>query len=136
MSVPAGPGQAERGQGQTQCAAHPSGRFEALLWGLWPFLCALTQLGPFGRGNEEPVFCLKRQQLTNMREVGRNHLRFTVQDDGTSINGIGFNLGHYQGEAKKGLVDLAFTLRFNTFRGSDRWEMQLKDLRPTAGDNF
>ena len=95
------------------------------------FLAAYSRLAPFGRGNEEPVFCMKRQKLVNMRQVGRNHLRFTVQNNGRFINGIGFNLGYHLPLAQDNLMDLAFTLRLNTFRGNDSWEMQLLDLKPS-----
>jgi single-stranded-DNA-specific exonuclease len=96
------------------------------------FLAAYNRLAPFGRGNEEPVFCMKRQKLVNIREVGRNHLRFTVQNNGRFINGIGFNWGHQLPLAQNNLVDLAFSLRLNTFRGNDSWEMQLLDLKASS----
>jgi single-stranded-DNA-specific exonuclease len=96
------------------------------------FLAAYSRLAPFGRGNEEPVFCLKRQKLVNMREVGKNHLRFTVENNGRFINGIGFNLGHHLPMAQKNLMDLAFSLRLNTYRGNDSWELQLLDLKASS----
>jgi single-stranded-DNA-specific exonuclease len=95
------------------------------------FLASYDKLAPFGRGNEEPVFSMKNQRLVNMREVGNNHLRFTVQDNSTLIHGIGFNLGHHLPLAQKNEMDLAFSLRFNTFRGSDSWELRLIDLKPS-----
>jgi hypothetical protein len=70
-----------------------------------------------------------------MRKVGNNHLRFTVQDNGRFIHGIGFNLAHHLPVAQKSMMDLACTLRFNTYRGSDSWEIQLIDLRLSRPEN-
>ncbi|MDX1776283.1 MAG: single-stranded-DNA-specific exonuclease RecJ [Desulfobulbales bacterium] len=100
------------------------------------FLAAYSMLSPFGRGNEEPVFYMKGQKLLNMREVGRNHLRFTVQDNGRFMSGIGFNLAHHLPLAQNNLVDLAFTLRFKSYRGNDSWEIHLLDIKPAGESNL
>ena len=46
------------------------------------FLEDLKSLEPFGPGNEEPIFCLKDIELTNVTRMGaeRNHLRLDLRD--------------------------------------------------------
>ena len=96
------------------------------------FLEFYTSLAPFGSGNPEPVFSMKAQKLTNTRLVGTNHLRFTVMENNRSINGIGFGFGHLAAASQKTPMDLAFTLRLNSYMGQDKWELNLVDLRPAV----
>ena len=95
------------------------------------FTSSYNLLAPFGTGNPEPVFCMKGQKLTNSRLVGNNHLRFTILNKGKSIHGIGFGLGNYIHDAQKSLVDIAFVLKLNSYKGRDKWEIRLVSLRPT-----
>jgi single-stranded-DNA-specific exonuclease len=94
------------------------------------FLAAYGSLGPFGAGNREPVFCLRGRQLANSRLVGGNHLRFSILEDGLAVNGIGFNFGSFLDQTRSIPLDLAFTLRLNSWQGQDHWELNLVDLQP------
>ena len=96
------------------------------------FLAAYSALAPFGSGNPEPVFSMKGKKLINQRLVGINHLRFTISENGRAMSGIGFGLGHFLDISQKSLMDLAFTLRLNSFRGQQKWELNLVDLHPTS----
>ena len=95
------------------------------------FTSSYNLLAPFGSGNPEPVFCMKEQKLTNSRLVGNNHLRFTILNKGKSIHGIGFGFGDFIQDAQKSLVDIAFVLKLNSYKGQDKWEIRLVALRPT-----
>ncbi len=94
------------------------------------FLSTYSFLAPYGAGNPAPVFCMKDLKLVNPRLVGGNHLRFTVMTEGRTINGIGFGFGSHLQEAQINHLDIAFTLRLNTYMGQDKWEINLVDLRP------
>ena len=96
------------------------------------FLAAYTLLAPFGSGNPEPIFCMTAQKLSHPRLVGTNHLRFTIMENGKSINGIGFGFGNLAVTSQKSLMDLAFTLRLNSFMGQEKWELNIVDLRPAV----
>ena len=96
------------------------------------FLAAYTSLGPFGTGNPEPIFCMSSQKLSNLRQVGTNHLRFTIMENGKSINGIGFGFGNLAAVSQKSLMDLVFTLRLNSYMGQEKWELNIVDLRPST----
>jgi single-stranded-DNA-specific exonuclease len=96
------------------------------------FLAAYTSLGPFGTGHPEPVFCMKSQKLSSLRLVGANHLRFTITADSRLMNGIGFGFGNLVTAAKNNLMDLAFTLRLNSYMGQEKWELNLVDLRTSS----
>lgn len=96
------------------------------------FLAAYPLLAPFGSGNPEPLFCIKSQKLSDPRQVGANHLKFTLSEHGTSINGIGFGFGDMLNKSKNSLMDLVFTLRLNSYMGQEKWEINLVDLLPAA----
>ena len=95
------------------------------------FLYAYSTLSPFGSGNPEPVFVMTRQRLTNPRLVGNNHLRFTLIKNNRTMNGIGFGFGNLADILQNTLMDLAVTLRFNSYMGQQKWELNLVDLHPS-----
>jgi single-stranded-DNA-specific exonuclease len=96
------------------------------------FLAAYATLPPFGSGNREPVFSMTGQKLTNARLVGSNHLRFTIKGRGRSMNGIGFGFGNLVDISQNTLMDLAFTLRLNSYMGQQKWELNLLDLHQST----
>jgi len=57
------------------------------------FFKVLKEFAPYGPGNMRPVFLSRKVEAGSARIVGKNHLRFKVKKDGTSIDAIGFNLG-------------------------------------------
>ncbi len=95
------------------------------------FLNSYSLLAPYGSGNPAPVFCLKNIQPVTPRLVGSNHLRFTVGSGEKSINGIGFGFGSSISKCQNGPVDIAFTLRLNSYMGQEKWEINLVDIRPS-----
>jgi len=96
------------------------------------FISAYRLLAPFGSGNPAPVFCMTKQKLSNPRLVGNNHLRFTIMEEGKSMNGIGFGFGNYIQEAQNSLMDIAFALKLNSYMGRNKWEIHLVALRRTS----
>jgi len=97
----------------------------------------LSQLGPHGLGNPEPLLVTRQLQVMRFaRRVGRNHLKIRVREsDGTGpvVEAIGFNLGSYLellDQPSPPRVDLAFIPERNTWNGRDSLQLRLKDLRP------
>ena len=95
------------------------------------FLAAYSGLSPFGSGFPEPIFTMTGKKLSDLRLVGGNHLRFTIIENGRTINGIGFGFGSWVDISQNSLMDLAFTLRLNSFMGQQNWELNLVDLHPS-----
>jgi single-stranded-DNA-specific exonuclease len=93
------------------------------------FLQHYVRLAPFGKGNPEPLFVCDRLEFSSTRVVGTNHLKFTIQNNGISRNGIGFGLGFVLQEMNDGTDMGAFHLRYNRFHGKGNWEMNLVDLQ-------
>ncbi len=96
----------------------------------------LRHVGPFGRGNPEPVFVARRVLLAAPPKVLKeSHLKFRVARDGASLGAIGFRLADRVPPAEalmEGPVDVAFNLIANTFRGHTTIEAKALDIRPSG----
>ncbi len=53
---------------------------------------ALEQLGPFGRGNAEPVFAVEDVKFLSRSTVGKDHVRYVLEDAGQTVAGIAFHM--------------------------------------------
>jgi single-stranded-DNA-specific exonuclease len=103
------------------------------------FLQALEQLGPFGHGNEEPMFVSRGVRLAAaLKVVKERHLRLSVEDagDGTKFGGMAWGRkinwaeraqqeGWQQGE----LLDLAYKLHHNQHPDFGGWELEIVGIR-------
>jgi single-stranded-DNA-specific exonuclease len=96
---------------------------------------ALQKLGPFGQGNPEPVLVLRQQMarprvLTPKTGYGSAHLKLALVD-APGLDAIGFGMADRL-TLVEGLVDLAFQVGMDTFRGQRRVSLKLKDVRAAA----
>ena len=89
----------------------------------------LKKMGPFGKGNEEPVFLARNLEVAEARAVGDgSHLKMSFVDkDKRSVSGIGFGLvDRYHGEE---IVDVLFKPKIGNFRGIKSLELHIQDIR-------
>jgi single-stranded-DNA-specific exonuclease len=95
----------------------------------------LPHLGPFGMGNPTPTFAARNVRITGSpRSVGNGHLRLTLEHEGTRLPAIGFGMAEqFVPLARPGaVVDVAFQLQEDRWRGEGRVQARLLDLRPCA----
>ena len=92
------------------------------------FLADLERLAPFGAGNPEPILLLEEGEATNVRVVGKRHLRARFKDGTATIDGFGFAMGDWANRLG-GPLSIAFVPRYVQTRGRRRFEVQIKDLR-------
>ena len=92
----------------------------------------LSELEPYGAGNDRPVFCLRGALLETAQSVGQNrHLKVRIQKGHTTFEGIFFSVtAEDVGITAGSRVDAAFYLQINEFRGSRSVQLQLLDIRP------
>ncbi|MDX9721394.1 MAG: single-stranded-DNA-specific exonuclease RecJ, partial [Myxococcota bacterium] len=87
-------------------------------------------LGPYGAGNREPAFVIRRLRLVRARVVGRNHLRLRVRNERSTFEVIGFSMGEttlQQGS----LIDVVLTPRLNA-KSPSSIEYQLLAVQQSA----
>jgi single-stranded-DNA-specific exonuclease len=92
-------------------------------------------LHPFGAGNPEPTFAVRRLDILNARVVGEKHLKMTVrQGRSLPFDSIGFGMRSLEdrGLSLKSPVDVAFTPELNHWNGYDRIQLRIRDLRPAV----
>ncbi len=91
---------------------------------------SLKQLEPFGEGNRMPVFAFKNLRIDSIRALSEGkHLKLTLKDNNTIINGIGFNLGNLAEEYRIGdKIDVVGVLEINSFNGVESLQINMKDI--------
>lgn len=91
---------------------------------------SLKQLEPFGEGNRMPVFAFRNLKIDSIRALSEGkHLKLTLKDNNTIINGIGFNLGELAEEYRIGdKIDVVGVLEINSFNGTDSLQINIKDI--------
>jgi single-stranded-DNA-specific exonuclease len=89
-------------------------------------------LEPHGQGNRAPVFLARKLTVVSRREVGSGHLKLLLGRDGATFPAIGFGMADRSIRAGEA-VDVLYRPVLNDFDGSRRVELQLQDLRPSAG---
>lgn len=105
------------------------------------FFRILKEFAPYGPGNMRPVFLTRNVEVLGPpRIVGKDHLRFRVRQNGTTIDAIGFNLGRLIREipAAGGTIDIVYSVdehewptraEGNTPAGTATPQLKIKDLR-------
>ncbi|MCH7958488.1 MAG: single-stranded-DNA-specific exonuclease RecJ [Candidatus Hydrogenedentes bacterium] len=96
-------------------------------------LRTIDRLEPFGQANPSPVFSTHGVRIVpdSYRELRGGHVRCTVTHDGEEFTAIGFGMVEQFSElALDAPFDIAYTPRFNTWRGETTIQLGLKDVRP------
>jgi single-stranded-DNA-specific exonuclease len=108
---------------------------EVPLWELnFEVLKHLAFLEPTGYGNPEAVFVSRDVKIRALRTVGSEgrHLKLTLEDEhGTSVDAIGFRLGHLKDQLPA-RVDVLYRLELNEFNGRRTLQLNLKDVKPAG----
>lgn len=95
----------------------------------------LRHLEPCGPGNPSPVFGVAGAAVRDARPVGANHLRLLLEDGGGRLPAIGFDWADRVDPAWwRGLVDVAFKLERNEFRGDVSLQGRIVQIKPTGDD--
>ena len=98
------------------------------------FVTDLERLAPFGAGNPALVFICEKMKVKNHNEVGRGeeHIILTLEDE----NGVEHTVVWWNGSEKyrqshliDGMFDLAYSVRFSTYRGRRDIQIELVDYR-------
>ncbi len=100
------------------------------------FMRLLSQMEPYGYGNEKPLFLIRNVHLEEIKKVGKEkkHLHFQSRIGQQRYSTIAFKFGEYQDLLHSFPdVDLAFYLDKNIWNGKEYTQLQVADIRPSQG---
>jgi single-stranded-DNA-specific exonuclease len=92
----------------------------------------IERLSPFGPANPQPIFVARDLAvIAEPRVLKGRHLKFRVEQDGKSLDAIGWNMAHYYQPVleSNGTLSLAFALSENTFQSMKFLQLIIKDIQ-------
>lgn len=93
----------------------------------------LTQMGPFGPANMQPVFVSQNVRAVNKPKIVKEqHIKMTLQQEGSSLkfDAIGFNLArYYQDICAKNKFNIAYSIDENDYMNKKSLQLSLKDIQ-------
>ena len=98
------------------------------------FFEKINILSPFGAGNPEPRFIIKKLKLVNSKIVADKHIKVVLTgSDSTTFKAISFNsvdtiIGSYLTKKTMKLLDIAGKLSLNEWRGQKNVEFIIDDI--------
>jgi single-stranded-DNA-specific exonuclease len=97
------------------------------------FYDIITQLEPCGPDNLRPTFVAKRVTNTGWSKVVKEaHLKFSLQQGGVRMNGIGFNMADKMPLLLNNQpVDVVFKIEENEWNGETSLQLKVIDLKPS-----
>ena len=96
---------------------------------------SLNLLEPLGEANKMPIFSFENLKIDSIRALTEGkHLKLSLKTrNNTYIDAIGFNLGGLANEYIIGdRVDIVGNLEINSFDGTDKIQINLKDMMKTV----
>ncbi len=95
------------------------------------FLSHLERLEPFGEGNPEPLFFIRKVLAQYPKIVGENHVKFRLKGERYNLEAIGFRMAESFLQKSKGPVDLAFSCEAHHYKGNSSIQLTIKDFKPS-----
>ncbi|OZI12006.1 single-stranded-DNA-specific exonuclease RecJ [Bacillaceae bacterium SAS-127] len=92
----------------------------------------LESLAPYGVSNPKPKVLIEEVGLSSMRKIGsdKTHLKLQLDDQQTSLDSIGFGMGHYADHiAPLSKVSVIGELAVNEWNNIRKPQLFLQDLR-------
>ncbi|HEU4470486.1 MAG TPA: single-stranded-DNA-specific exonuclease RecJ [Flavisolibacter sp.] len=96
-----------------------------------PFYDIMCQMEPFGPDNLRPTFVAKKVYNTGWSKIVKEaHIRFTLQQGGSRINGIGFHMADKMPLVESGMpLDIVFKIDENEWNGETSLQLKVIDVR-------
>ena len=91
----------------------------------------LSILEPYGMGNASPIFFARKMTVAQVRPLSEGkHVKLTLRSGEFYIDAVGFNMGELNEILKNDdLIDIAFNLDINLYRGMRQLQVLLKDVK-------
>lgn len=94
----------------------------------------LRHFEPFGVGNPTPVLVARGVQMAGLpRAIGRDGMKLVLDSGAGSIDAVGWGMaGRIPGLPSGSIVDIAFRLERDEYRGESRLQARIADIRITG----
>ncbi|MBU9712515.1 single-stranded-DNA-specific exonuclease RecJ [Evansella tamaricis] len=92
----------------------------------------LQQMAPFGVGNPAPKVLLENIEFSSIKKIGakQDHLKVSIRNRDTVLDGIGFRMGELQGEVSPlAKVSVVGQLSINEWNGNIKPQLVIEDLK-------
>ena len=90
----------------------------------------IERMRPFGLGNPTPTWGSRGARLVGQpRVLKEKHLKMWVASGAAQLEAVAF--GQAQNPIPSGLLDIAFQLEMNSFRGRESLQLKIQDFRAT-----
>ncbi len=98
-------------------------------------LAALQKFEPCGYGNPAPVLASRRLRVKDWRTVGGEgkHLKLTLSDDRQTQDAIAFGQAQPWVASPSAMVDIAYAVEWNEWKGERRVQLNVKSIQPSQG---
>ncbi|KMK75722.1 single-stranded-DNA-specific exonuclease RecJ [Alkalihalobacillus pseudalcaliphilus] len=99
----------------------------------------MKSLAPFGVSNPTPKIMLEKAHISEMKKIGSesNHLKLQFNQNGTSLDGIGFHFGYaYDQISVQDQVSAVGTLSINEWNGHIKPQLMIEDIAVTEWQLF
>jgi len=95
------------------------------------FMESLSLLEPYGNENPSPVFYADARQTWPPKVVGKQHLKFYLEQQDRMLEGIAFHMAHRRGALLKKnlLLRIAFTPQINLFLNKASIQLHIRDFK-------
>lgn len=95
------------------------------------FMESMNLLEPYGNENPPPVLYCEAKQVWPPKVIGKSHLKFYLEQNGRSLEGIGFGMAKRQYEFRKKDLTLliAFTPQVNIFLNKSSIQLVIRDCK-------
>jgi single-stranded-DNA-specific exonuclease len=95
------------------------------------FLDHIAMLSPFGVGNPKPVFLTQRAEVIgDPKKLNGKHSKFILRQNSKIFESLGWGKGEWADTIRAGdLVDLVYTLQYSHYKGEDRLNLSLEDIK-------
>lgn len=96
------------------------------------FLEHYELLAPFGLGNPRPVFVTEDACLIKDPQlIKKSHCKLVLQQNGRVFEALGWGRGNWASSLNKGdRIDIVYSLQFSEYRGEERLNLNLQDIKP------
>lgn len=91
----------------------------------------LQLLAPFGMSNPKPKVLLSDNAVSQIKKIGanQNHLKLTLENEGVSLDGVGFGLGHvFEEVSPSSKLSVIGELSINEWNNIRKPQIFVKDL--------